>query len=623
MTAWQDQPPQSRRQLRLSEHRNDVHDDGVDGVLPEEGRADVHVQDQNSDVTQAPAPHIESFVRPDWEAPARRSAAHEGQMPSHQQPRSRAEAIGRRAQHDVTQVGSTEQVSSTESATTGGSEHSTPSSEAAASERPSQIPSYGGPSFGAGAAVPSRASGTEGFRPRRSEDRSEESESPRMESPRAAEPSPAYRVRDFSPESRRSAFSSTSELSASDWNHPGAAGESTNLDYHTQQRPNKQSDADEVARYEPKFTQSVGQLPVMPQPIAPESATPQSATPQSAVSDVEGSVPVSAPSSVSSSVPGATATNSLSDLSVAGREASQPSPEHTLTRRQLRALREAAEPVSEDLTEASVAELAAAESPTAESNIAESHGAESGTAQTRPPLLPPAVPQPQSSRQLSQAMAEFDSLMSSGPSDVAVNVSHTFHDVQGSPTASEDTSSEAQSQDSDSVDHPTHKPYTLPTGHWSTQGAVENDTEVDSHEATLDHTGSTRGAAVTTSHLVISSVPTVSDLLLPFTPTGEIMITGTIDLPSSLGSTGAHPARYDHSDVDALLEASDREDSNVDSAPVRAIRAVSTHTSSRGLIGSAKPPRNSRLPMILAISTAAVAAVVVVLFVVGLMLRMI
>jgi hypothetical protein len=58
--------------------------------------------------------------------------------------------------------------------------------------------------------------------------------------------------------------------------------------------------------------------------------------------------------------------------------------------------------------------------------------------------------------------------------------------------------------------------------------------------------------------------------------------------------------------VDALLEAGDREDSNVDSAPVRAIRAISTHTSTRGVIETTTPTRNGRLPMILAISTAAV-----------------
>ncbi|MDQ1554580.1 MAG: hypothetical protein QOK46_1658, partial [Microbacteriaceae bacterium] len=147
--------------------------------------------------------------------------------------------------------------------------------------------------------------------------------------------------------------------------------------------------------------------------------------------------------------------------------------------------------------------------------------------------------------------------------------------------------------------------FTVPTGHWSTQAAVEDD-DVQLQANTLSRDVGVTSGAITTSHLVISSVPTATDLFRPFNATGEILITGSIDLPRSLGTTGAHPARYDHSDVDALLEAGDREDSNVDSAPVRAIRAISTHTSTRGVIETTTPTRNGRLPMILAISTAAV-----------------
>ncbi len=122
--------------------------------------------------------------------------------------------------------------------------------------------------------------------------------------------------------------------------------------------------------------------------------------------------------------------------------------------------------------------------------------------------------------------------------------------------------------------------------------------------------------AITTSALVLPSLPSDS-LTRPLGSTGEILITGTIDLPRSLGSTGAHPGRYDHSDVDAFLEAGDREDfeSNPDSAPVRAIRAVSTHTSTRGVMEAKKPKGNSRLPLILGVAATVMAVGVVVLVV--------
>ena len=268
--------------------------------------------------------------------------------------------------------------------------------------------------------------------------------------------------------------------------------------------------------------------------------------------------------------------------------------------------------------------------------------------QAPPPLRTPEAPAPQSSQELSRAMAEFDALMARDSVDAPASAEpaavrlpfvvpesvepetvepETVEPETAEPEAAEQSRGAGQSTetpqasergiDTQAVD--SGKIYTVPTGHWSTQGALDDDVQPDG--VALSRNIAATSGAVTASHLVISSVPTANDLLLPFSATGEIMVTGTIDLPRSLGTTGAHPARYDHSDVDALLEASDREDSNVDSAPVRAIRAVSTHTSSRGLIGTAKPPKSSRLPMVLAISTAAVAAVVVVLFVAGFVLH--
>lgn len=115
------------------------------------------------------------------------------------------------------------------------------------------------------------------------------------------------------------------------------------------------------------------------------------------------------------------------------------------------------------------------------------------------------------------------------------------------------------------------------------------------------------GSAITTSALVMPAVPQASDITRPFSSTGEILVTGSIELPHILGSIGAHPNRVEPTDIDALFAAEDNEFSPTDSAPVRAIRAVSTHTSTHGVI-SAKKPVNSRLPTAMAI-TAGVLAV--------------
>ena len=139
-------------------------------------------------------------------------------------------------------------------------------------------------------------------------------------------------------------------------------------------------------------------------------------------------------------------------------------------------------------------------------------------------------------------------------------------------------------------------------GHWSVRADMDDD--IESLENTITRTVGTTGA-VTTSALVLPSVPQSSDITAPFTANGETMMTGSIDLPRSLGSTGVHPGRVDTSDFD--LDPHDHEVPSTDSAPVRAIRAVSTHTSSNGMVTSKKPQGNRMLTgMVVLASTMAV-----------------
>ena len=167
---------------------------------------------------------------------------------------------------------------------------------------------------------------------------------------------------------------------------------------------------------------------------------------------------------------------------------------------------------------------------------------------------------------------------------------------------------------------PANDAYVPPVGHWSTQALIDDDEQVQENTFARD-VGATSGA-ITTSALVLPSMPTGENIMGPLSGTGEILITGSINLPSSMGSTGVHPARYDHSDVDALLEADDREDlSDPESAPVRAIRAISTNTASGDVINSMRPQKASRLPLILIVSAAVMAVGVVVLLVAGIIFK--
>ncbi len=65
-------------------------------------------------------------------------------------------------------------------------------------------------------------------------------------------------------------------------------------------------------------------------------------------------------------------------------------------------------------------------------------------------------------------------------------------------------------------------------------------------------TGAT-GTVSTPNSLILSQTPTGVPLVGPVTATGEIMITGTFDLPEGLGSVGHAPGTTDGRDADAVL----------------------------------------------------------------------
>jgi hypothetical protein len=160
-----------------------------------------------------------------------------------------------------------------------------------------------------------------------------------------------------------------------------------------------------------------------------------------------------------------------------------------------------------------------------------------------------------------------------------------------------------------------------PVGHWSV------DPDDDSHIQAIgrrddqtfdDLVGNGIGAGgipTTTNALILPAIPRQGSSG-PIMSTGEIMITGSIDLPRSLGATGQHPNLFDSSEMDRMLDQLDEGGHHNDVAPVSASRAVSTHTSTRGVM---TPPRKrgASLPTVLAITAAVLAIGVLSLFVVG------
>jgi hypothetical protein len=163
--------------------------------------------------------------------------------------------------------------------------------------------------------------------------------------------------------------------------------------------------------------------------------------------------------------------------------------------------------------------------------------------------------------------------------------------------------------------------YQPPTDRWTPADPHDNGTDPRSPAPSFSRSTVSSGSATTSNALIIPNVPSVADAMGPLTSTGEILVTGSIDLPRSLGATGQRSDRFDSSDIDRLFEqpeAGEQTESTV--APIRASRAVSTHTSTRDVITPRRTYGN-KLPTVLAITAAVLALGVVGLLVAGYILK--
>jgi hypothetical protein len=159
-----------------------------------------------------------------------------------------------------------------------------------------------------------------------------------------------------------------------------------------------------------------------------------------------------------------------------------------------------------------------------------------------------------------------------------------------------------------------------PVGHWSIDRDVDEHTRLLDQKQPFDQLLS-RGVAAggiptTTNALILPSIPQQGNSSESLTSTGEILITGSIDLPRSLGSTGAHPSHFDSAEMDHMLDQLDEGGPATSVAPVSASRAVSTHTSTRGVM---TPPKKhvASLPVILAVTAGVLLVGVLALFAAG------
>ena len=115
------------------------------------------------------------------------------------------------------------------------------------------------------------------------------------------------------------------------------------------------------------------------------------------------------------------------------------------------------------------------------------------------------------------------------------------------------------------------------------------------------------GAASTTntSALILPNLPDTGELSGPIGETGELFITGSIELPKSLGETGGHAPLHDSVEADPLGELG-FDDLDLDSmpttddaiSPVSATRAVSAMSAGDAIVAQ-ETKEKSKLPLVL------------------------
>ena len=590
MTAWQDQPPLSRRQVRQNERGESAN-----------GRVDLAPEN-------APEPTFAGFAREGWDADARRSDT----SPSQATGPSPTDDVGARS--GVTPVPGGRRAQRTQQPAAG----SQTSEYRPAEQHPAGPASQSGSQY-ASEPEPLNYS-TQGRIEHPAPDASASRRRaltavPAQDESAGADEQGVFRVRDFSPEGRRASFAPTS---------PPPVQRAADLDYRTQGAPLRHLDTAHstpaeapveaalaapveertISRRELRAIEQSGRLAPPEYDVLPPlvSRRPVVPAPQGEPTQVEAAAVDTNAVDTNAVDTNAVDTNAVEAPAVAA-------PAGEIAAAAASAVEQFASPQSFSPEPPALVEPPRFVAP---------------PTFVVPPLIvdlpAPAEPllrrrerirdQPLDERdRAAEALAEFDALTGSAAAPMFIEPGV----VEPGAAAPSSIAPRPVAPSAESSREPST--FTPPFGHWSTQASIDDDEQFP--ENTISRNIGATSGAITTNALVIPSLPS-EDALRPFGNTGEILITGTIDLPRSMGSTGAHPVRYDHSDVDALLEATDREDStDNDSAPVRAIRAVSTHTSTRGILDTKKPKGNPRLPLILAIAGGIVLVAAVVLIVVA------
>ena len=123
-------------------------------------------------------------------------------------------------------------------------------------------------------------------------------------------------------------------------------------------------------------------------------------------------------------------------------------------------------------------------------------------------------------------------------------------------------------------------------------------------------TRSSSGSVATPNALILSQSPNGGPIVAPVAATGEVLITGSFNLPEGLGSTGHAPGTADGKEVDAVLVDGELP-AHSSPTPIAASAAVSTVKTPGEIIKPPAPEKGGKLMLTLAITAGALALALV------------
>lgn len=118
------------------------------------------------------------------------------------------------------------------------------------------------------------------------------------------------------------------------------------------------------------------------------------------------------------------------------------------------------------------------------------------------------------------------------------------------------------------------------------------------------------GSVATPNALILSQTPDSGPILAPVSATGEVLITGSLNLPEGLGSTGHAPGTADGKEVDAVLIDGELP-AHSSPTPIAASSAISTTKAPGEIIQPPAPEKGGRLMLTLAITAGVLALALV------------